>query len=266
MYVLSTRSDRLGRTVKVALTLAPSRDEWRYAVGRVVVDPGAKTIVQLKRDWPVEAGLELNFGGVANILLVRRQDAEVLRPKQFHLFRVVDVEKGLAYKLGFQGGEVTGVQVIPLVIERVVNLHLRSPGNQVLAFRTETVLHPLIDIVDVRLRIEAGEGAKSVTTVGVVECVGKFSALPIQPNFGRGAREIRAQRTNVIASVAAQRGAHNSLETRNPVRIQIEAAIDSAYPVEVRAFFAIGKHHSQRRLVAQVATDAAYSKVGMLSE
>lgn len=46
------------------------RDEWRYAVGRVVVDPGSKTIIQLKRDWPVEAGLEFNFGSVANILLV----------------------------------------------------------------------------------------------------------------------------------------------------------------------------------------------------
>ena len=172
--MLSTRSDWLGRTVKRGVDAGSSGQKRRYVVGRVIVDPGAKAIVQMKRDWPVQAGLELDFAGVANVFLVAGQNAEVLRPKQFHLFRVKEVEKSLAHELRFQGGEVAGVQVIPLVIEGVVDLHLRSPGNQVLAFGAETVLHPVIEIVNVRLWIEAGESAKSVTAVGIVHEVIQF--------------------------------------------------------------------------------------------
>ena len=40
----------------------------RHVIGRVIVDAAAKAIVQLKGDWPVQAGLELNFRGMANKL------------------------------------------------------------------------------------------------------------------------------------------------------------------------------------------------------
>ena len=59
-----------------------------------------------------------------------------------------------------------------------------------LAFGTETVLHPVIEIVNVWLRIEAGEGAKSVAAVGVVHEVIQFPAIALQRDFRRGAGEI----------------------------------------------------------------------------
>ncbi len=127
-------------------------------------------------------------------------------------------------------------------------------------------MHPVIEIVNVRLRVKAGEGAKSVAAVGVVHEVIQFASVALQRDFGRRACEIGSEGADVIARVAAQRGTQHPLKAGHPVGIEFEAAIDSAHPVEVRTLFAIGKHHSQRRLASNIAAEAAYGKVGMFSE
>src|SRR5882724_10138835 len=137
----------------------------------------------------------------------------------------------------------------------MVDLHLRSPGNQVFAFGAETVLHPVIEIVNVGLRIEAGEGAKSVAAVGVVEQVIQFASIALQRDLRGRAGKIGPESAGVIANVATKCGTYHSLKTGNPVGIEFEAAVDSTHPVEVWTHFAIGKHHAQGRLASDIAAD-----------
>ncbi len=134
------------------------------------------------------------------------------------------------------------------------------------AFGEETILYPVIEIVDIGLRIEAGEGAKSVAPIGVVHEVIQFPSIALQGHFCRRAGQVGSERADVVASVAAKSGALHPLKARYPVRIQLEAAINAADPVEIRTHFAIGEHDSDGGLVPNVAADAAYRKVSMFSE
>src|ERR1700674_4141401 len=78
-----------------------AREKRSDVVGRVIIDPAAKAIVQSERDGPVLAGLELDFRGVTNVLLIASQNAEIPRPQQLHLFRIKNIDECLAHKLGF---------------------------------------------------------------------------------------------------------------------------------------------------------------------
>ena len=72
------------------------------------------------------------------------------------------------------------------------------------AFGTKTVLHAVIEIVDVGLGIEASESTKPVAAVGVVHEVIQFPAFALQCDLGRRAGEIGPEGAATVSRVAAQ--------------------------------------------------------------
>src|SRR5882724_4829186 len=122
-----------------------------------------------------------------------------------------------------------------------------------LAFGTETVLDAVVEIVDVRLRIEASEGTKSVAPISVVHEIVQFSPVPLNRHLRRRSGKIGSEDAHAVAGVAAQRGTEHPLKTGEPVGIEFEAPINAADPVKIGTHFAIREHHPQRRLASNIA-------------
>ena len=135
-----------------------------------------------------------------------------------------------------------------------------------LAFGTESVFHPVVNVVDVRLGIEPRLGAKAIAAIGVVRDVIQLATLPLHNHFGGRTGVVMSELADIVQWVAAKGRADHALKAGNPVGIEAKTAIDSADAIEVLADFTISKHDSEGRLIPDITAYPTYCEARVLVE